>query len=170
MTEAEKQAIETMKHWIDYEKNNKDKINKADELIEIQETLLNLIERQQKEIKEAYWKGYTARDTEAQNICKSCKYRTKEIKDLQTEIERQKDMYRHLSRDSKKAVDYTFELNKEIEKQDKIIDEMAKYIAGLEIEEDICVKTGRLDECDSMAYGECENCIKEYFKKKVQKT
>ena len=49
-----------------------------------------------------------------------------------------------------------------------VINEMAKYIAGLDIEEDICVKTGRLGECDSMAYGECENCIKEYFKKKVE--
>ena len=34
------QAIETMQHWIDYEKKNKDKINKADELIEVQETIL----------------------------------------------------------------------------------------------------------------------------------
>ena len=52
MTEEEKQAIETMKHWIDYEKANKDKINKADELIEIQEIVLNLIEKQQAEIKD----------------------------------------------------------------------------------------------------------------------
>ena len=34
------EAIETMQHWIDYEKKNKDKINKADELIEVQETIL----------------------------------------------------------------------------------------------------------------------------------
>lgn len=50
MNEEEKQAIETMKHWIEYEKSNKDKINKADELIEIQETVLNLLERKDKEI------------------------------------------------------------------------------------------------------------------------
>ena len=37
--------------------------------------LISLIENQQKEIENAYWKGYTARDTEAQSICKSCKYR-----------------------------------------------------------------------------------------------
>ena len=35
-----KEAIKTMKHWIEYEKNNKEKINKADELINIQETIL----------------------------------------------------------------------------------------------------------------------------------
>lgn len=33
-------AIKTMEHWIEYEKNNKEKINKADELINIQETIL----------------------------------------------------------------------------------------------------------------------------------
>ena len=51
MTEAEKQAIETMKHWIEYEKANKDKINKADELIKMQETILNLIDKKDKIIK-----------------------------------------------------------------------------------------------------------------------
>lgn len=50
MTEEEKEAIETMKRWIEYEKQNKDKINKANELIEIQETVLNLIQKQDKEI------------------------------------------------------------------------------------------------------------------------
>ena len=44
-----KEAIKTMEHWIEYEKNNKEKINKADELINIQETILNLIEKLQKE-------------------------------------------------------------------------------------------------------------------------
>lgn len=34
------EAIATMEHWIEYEKANKEKINKADELIEIQETIL----------------------------------------------------------------------------------------------------------------------------------
>lgn len=35
------EAVKTMEHWIEYEKNNKDKINKADELINIQETILS---------------------------------------------------------------------------------------------------------------------------------
>lgn len=51
MTTEQKEAVETMQHWIEYEKQNKDKINKADELIEIQETVLNLIQEQEKEIK-----------------------------------------------------------------------------------------------------------------------
>lgn len=50
MTKEQKEAIETMQHWIEYAKQNKDKINKVDELIGIQETVLNLIKEQEKEI------------------------------------------------------------------------------------------------------------------------
>lgn len=59
------------------------------------------------------------------------------------------------------------EKDKEIEKKDKQIDLMAEYIAGLDIEEDICKNTERLDECDSMSLGECERCIKQYFERKA---
>lgn len=55
---------------------------------------------------------------------------------------------------------------KENEKKDKIIDLMAEYIARGDIEEDICIE--KLDECDSMALGECENCIKQYFERKSE--
>lgn len=41
----EKQAIEIMKQWIEYEKSHKEKINKADELIEVQETIVNALEK-----------------------------------------------------------------------------------------------------------------------------
>ena len=57
MTTEQKEAIETMQHWIEYAKQNKDKINKVDELIGIQETVLNLIQEQEKEI-EKYKKLY----------------------------------------------------------------------------------------------------------------
>lgn len=60
------------------------------------------------------------------------------------------------------------EKDKKIEKKNKMIDLMARYIASLDIEEDICEKTGRLNECDSMALGECEDCIKQYFERKVE--
>lgn len=46
-----KEAIKTMEHWIEYEKNNKEKINKADELINIQETILLEYKRVLKENK-----------------------------------------------------------------------------------------------------------------------
>lgn len=39
-----KEVIEIFKRWMDYNKVNKDKINRADELIEVQETILDYIE------------------------------------------------------------------------------------------------------------------------------
>ena len=73
MTEEEKEAIETMKRWIEYEKQNKDKINKANELIEIQETVLNLIQKQDKEIE--HWKNGFERELEnnRKNTCELLK-------------------------------------------------------------------------------------------------
>ena len=43
------EAIKTMERWVEYEKNNKDKINKANELIYIQETVLSNYKRVLKE-------------------------------------------------------------------------------------------------------------------------
>lgn len=43
------EAIKIMEHWIEYEKNNKEKINRADELINIQETILSDYKRALKE-------------------------------------------------------------------------------------------------------------------------
>lgn len=73
MTEEEKKAIEIMKRWIEYEKQNKDKINKANELIEIQETVLNLIQKQDKEIE--HWKNGFERELEnnRKNTCELLK-------------------------------------------------------------------------------------------------
>lgn len=51
MTKEQEEAISTMQHWIDYEKRNKDKIQKADELINIQETVLSMLQEQQEENK-----------------------------------------------------------------------------------------------------------------------
>lgn len=51
MIKEQEEAIGTMQHWIDYEKRNKDKIQKADELIEIQETVLSMLQEQQEENK-----------------------------------------------------------------------------------------------------------------------
>ena len=48
------------------------------------------------------------------------------IKENQKEIEGLKNINRNQSKDIKKAVDYTFELNKELDKKDKQIDLMAR--------------------------------------------
>lgn len=46
------EAIKIMEHWVEYEKNNKEKINRADELINIQETILLNYKRALKENEE----------------------------------------------------------------------------------------------------------------------
>lgn len=46
------EAIKIMEHWIEYEKNNKEKINRADELINIQETILSEYKKVLKENEE----------------------------------------------------------------------------------------------------------------------
>lgn len=51
-----------------------------------------------------------------------------------------------------------------IAKQNKVIYEMASYLSGLDIDEDICSKLNK--KCDQMAYGECEDCIIKYFEKR----
>lgn len=43
------EAIKTMQHWIEHEKENREKIYKADELIKIQETVLTELKRLQEE-------------------------------------------------------------------------------------------------------------------------
>lgn len=44
-------AKNEMKNWIYYEKANKEKINRAEELIEIQETIINELDKQEQIIK-----------------------------------------------------------------------------------------------------------------------
>lgn len=66
---SEEEIIETFKHWLEYEKANKDKINKADELIEIQQGLLDLYEQEKEKNKElakqlngAFDRGFISKD------------------------------------------------------------------------------------------------------------
>jgi hypothetical protein len=48
---SEDEIIGTFEHWIEYEKANKDKINKADELIEIQQGLVDLYQKLKRQVK-----------------------------------------------------------------------------------------------------------------------
>ena len=78
MTTEQKEAIETMQHWIEYAKQNKDKINKVDELIGIQETVLNLIQEQEKEI-EASRQITTEMNNDVKKLIIECKKKNKII-------------------------------------------------------------------------------------------
>lgn len=57
-------------------------------------------------------------------------------------------------------------LKRQIKKKDLIINKMAKFIAGLDIDELICKD---IENCTGdYEYETCEECIKEYFTKKVE--
>lgn len=52
MTDEEKKAVKTLKGWMDYNIRNKNKLLEADKIINVQETILNLIEKLQEENKQ----------------------------------------------------------------------------------------------------------------------
>lgn len=120
MTDKEEKAIERLKK---YQKA----VITEPTLIDAIETVLNLIEKQQIEIKD-YGEEY--------------------------------NHWVH------KAVTRAIEL----EKKDKIIDEMAKVLADYKYEEIICMEVD-CEHIEMQNEGKCigdEACIKEYFKKKVE--
>lgn len=57
----------------------------------------------------------------------------------------------------------------ELEKKDKVINEMAEMINNHDIEEDVCRQMGKNRHCNDFIVSErnCINCIKEYFTNKV---
>ena len=86
------------------------------------------------------------------------------------EIEGLKNINKNQSKDIKKAVDYTFELNKELERKDKQIDLMAKFIENnmseKKIINEICIKSKcNKEECHE---DDLKDCIKQYFERKVK--
>ena len=60
-------------------------------------------------------------------------------------------------------------LEKEDIKKDLIINEMAEYISGLDVDEDIC-KNIDCDENTNIYTGDinCKQCIKQYFERKIE--
>lgn len=116
---------------------------------------LSMYKMCKEEIKNAYWKGYTVRDAEAQNICKMCKYKT--------EIKKLNSMLKIDDITAKCDAELVKELKAEVENKDKIIDEMASHIKTTAIYE--CPSK----DCEDDGSITCEDCIKEYFINKVEK-
>ena len=157
MTNEQREAIETMQHWIEYEKEHKNEINKADELIHIQDTVLSLIKGSQTE-KEIYKEEldsiYKALDIE-RGVARPRTYEIIQalkntIKSQAKQIENTKALYDRALSDLVKA--------------DKQID--------LYIEELI---SNEFDRCCQECCKECEkdkdtlsSCIKQYFERKVE--
>lgn len=104
--------------------------------------VLNLLEKQQKEIE-------TLKNNN-KDLLRKLRNRVKEVKKLEKYSLYKKEFAT---------------LNKRIEKKDKIINEMSKYIRACDIDEDIC-KTDTECISDNL---KCENCIIDYFTNKVDK-
>ncbi len=81
-------------------------------------------------------------------------------------IQKLVELYKHEKEIAHFVQNKLDEANAKIIEQEKMIDEMAKYISGYDIDEDVCRKMGKVDK-----YGDCEEncteCVKEHFKKKA---
>lgn len=53
-----------------------------------------------------------------------------------------------------------------LEQDERVIEEMAKYISNFDIDEPICDK--KTGDCYADMYGVCEDCIIDHFRKKVE--
>lgn len=140
MTDEEKQAIETLR-------TIKRPIlatgfEMQTNLLKALEQVLNLIENQQAE-----------------------------IENLKTRKERQLKRFSKYKENIENKHEEIYEdLVQEIEKQDKIIDEMAKVLADYKYEEIICMEVD-CEHIELQNEGKCigdEACIKEYFKMKIE--
>ena len=86
------EAIKVMEHWIEYEKNNKEKINRADELINIQETILSAYKRVLKENeilkeeKEQAWEEWNNLEQGSYGTEQKLKQQIKELKKENEEL------------------------------------------------------------------------------------
>lgn len=95
-------------------------------------------------------------------------YTTIRVNDLETALSLIKEQQENIEKYEKIYKEYDcYRWVKELDKKDKIIDLMAEFIATLDIEEDICANIEN-DNCNKMAFGECENCIKQYFADKAK--
>lgn len=157
MTKEQEKAIETMKHWIDFEKHNRDKINKADDLIKIQETVLNMIKERDEEIENNKKKNKELSNQILKLYKEQDNYNAR-IENKNTEIAK-KD--KRLTRQSKLLI----KKDNELKKKDKQINLMADFIdktgAGRRAFSCTFRKNGKCNE------NGCRECIKQYFKRKA---
>lgn len=94
------------------------------------------------------------------------------IEKLQKENEELKGQYAEYVKLTCNEVAKNSELNSEsnsaIKEKNKIINAMSKYIANLDIDEDICKKMGIFQDCEIKDVENCKKCIIEYFKNKMR--
>lgn len=111
MENSIEEAIKVMEHWIEYEKNNKEKINRADELINIQETILSAYKRVLKE-NEIYKKNSEIMSKENLSTAEQLKVEIKENFRLKNQLENNRKEYQETYKDVREELK---ELRKENE-------------------------------------------------------
>lgn len=96
----------------------------------------------------------------------------RQVFDLELENEELKGQYAEYVKLTCNEVAKNSELNSEsnsaIKEKNKIINAMSKYIAKLDIDEDICKKMGIFQDCEIKDVENCKKCIIEYFKNKMR--
>lgn len=143
------EAVKTMERWVEYEKNNKDKINKADELIYIQETILSDYKRVLKEIEELkqekinndrmivlaqnetlnYMRGYE----DGKNLRRSavaCQIENQQYFLFNKQIEKYKEYIEKLQRENEEKTTILLagaEKVKQLEKENNRLEEQVEY-------------------------------------------
>lgn len=103
MENSIEEAIKIMEHWIEYEKNNKEKINRADELINIQETILSAYKRVLKEneiLKEEKEQAWEEWNNLEQGSYETEQKLKQQIKELRKENEELNNRCRNLDKEA----------------------------------------------------------------------
>ena len=90
------------------------------------------------------------------------------IKEQQEEIEGLKNINKNQSKDIKKAVDYIFELNKQLKQKDKQIDLMAEWISERCFYKDDYSNSCEIMQDSCSKEDDCKHCIKQYFERKAE--
>lgn len=146
--------------------------NLSEEEKKVVENFKSFIEQKEKEQETLYENEEFYRDDIEQNelFLKMLHSILNLIKKQSKEIEHIKNLNEHQSKDMTKAVNYTFEQNKELEIKDKMIDSMAKEINKAYFEQNDFEKwfEKMLGVQKKMDYGYVVDVIKYHFRKKVE--
>lgn len=111
------EAIKVMEHWIEYEKNNKEKINRADELINIKEIILSDYKRVLKENrilkeeKEQAWEEWNNLEQGSYETEQKLKQQIKESQKENEELKEDRDKFKKALG---KRITYCNELEKDL--------------------------------------------------------
>lgn len=144
MSEEEKKAVEILNSWYSYNKKNRNKLLEADKIIKVQETTLNLIENQQKEL-EHYKRlaEMNLKDSEEfkKNMCEHRCILNNQIMELTEELNNLKEIEKsHKEENGKLRVEYekvyedNLTLANELE-QEKASNKFDKGLYGLLMKE-----------------------------------